>query len=93
MRYQVASPASEANAGKRRASIRSSASISEVAGSSSNTTITTGVRERDSPATASAPPSGSTSSETGETTRNSTRNSSGAGEMTVTNERTGAARA
>ena len=64
-----------------------------MAGSSSKTTITTGVLERDSPATASAPPSGSTSSETGEMNRKRTRKSSGAGEMTVTKERTGAARA
>jgi hypothetical protein len=93
LRYQVDSRASRAKFGNSSASILPSASASVDCGSSSSTTRTIGTSERDGPATAPSAALGNTRPRTGETTRNRSSTTSGAGESTVTNERTPEARA
>ena len=93
LRYQVDSRASRAKFGNSSASILPSASASVDCGSSSSTTRTIGTAERDGPATAPPAGLGNTRPRTGETTRNRSSTISGAGESTVTNERTPEARA
>src|SRR4051794_16133117 len=92
LRYQVEARARRPKAGNRAASTRRPGPRSEIAGSSSKTTSTTGVVARGPPA-ARADASGRRSWAIGEKTRNSARNTSGAGLSTVRNERTGATRA
>src|SRR4051794_39478798 len=92
LRYQVASRARRPNAGKRFASIVSPGPISEIAGSSSTTTRTTGGVGAGPAADATAA-AGRSSPAIGEKMRNSARKTSGAGPSTVRTDRTGAARA
>ena len=92
LRKNVASSASVAKFGYRSASIRPRRSSSEVSGSSSKTTMTTGAVAETGLALATSAP-GRVSRETGERTRKRTAKTSGAGASTVRNERTPATRA
>ncbi len=93
LRYQVDSRASRAKFGNSPASILPPASASVLCGSSSSTTCTIGVCERAGPATAPPASLGNSRPRTGDTTRNRSSTISGAGESTVTKDRTPAARA
>ena len=85
-RYQVASRASRARFGNRRASNCPSASMIVVTGSSSRITCTIGVDERAGPATEPEASPLVSSSDTGEKTRKTTTTTSGAGERAVSRE-------
>ena len=91
LRYHVDVALSAPKPGSRPRSMRLRASISEIVGSSSKITSTTGVREDGDEATAepSPPP---TSWETGDSARKDTRNTTGATASTVSVLRSGAKR-
>ena len=84
--------ASSPKPGKRAASIRPRSSISVVVGSSSNSTTTIGAWVTP-PIVRAWASSGKASFEIGSVKRNSARNTSGTGESTRRNERTGSAAA